>query len=297
VSFDEFLSQWMRFDNVLGATKDRRRYRDFNSELAGAMVEETRQLFHHLVSNDRNFMEFYSANYTFLNESLAQLYGMSTPAEDFARVEYPEDSGRSGILGHGTFLVQTSKPAETSPTARGLFVRNHFFGQDVAPPPPGVNTVLPELTEDKPLTNRQRLEIHLNSEACSGCHRLIDPIGLGFEQYDAIGTFQEKMVLRFGGRDNPSSKEIDVDTSAYVQGVENSSFSRPKELGKLIAENETCQRNIVKQYFRYAFGREETPADQPILEDAFRRFRDSQFRFREMVMAFVMSKLFLQTES
>ena len=67
------------------------------------------------------------------------------------------------------------------------------------PPPPGVNTVLPDVTEDAPLTNRQRLEMHLNSEACAGCHRLIDPIGLGFEQYNAIGVFQEKMTLAILG--------------------------------------------------------------------------------------------------
>ena len=103
------------------------------------------------------------------------------------------------MLGHGSFLVLTSKPAETSPTARGLFVRNQFLGQEVPPPPAGVNTVLPNVTEDAPLTNRQRLDVHLNSESCAGCHRLIDPIGLGFEQYNAIGVFQEKMVLQFPG--------------------------------------------------------------------------------------------------
>ena len=95
------------------------------------------------------------------------------------------------MLGHVTFLVVTSKPAETSPTERGLFIRNHFLGQEVPAPPPGVNTALPEITEDKPMTNRERLAIHLNSESCAACHRLIDPIGFGFEQYDAIGAFHQ----------------------------------------------------------------------------------------------------------
>ncbi len=295
-AMDEFLAQWMRFDRVLGATRDRRRYRDFNNEVAAAMVEETRQLFRHLVWNDQNFMEFFSANYTFVNSTLAQLYGLPTPAEDFARVLYPQDSGRSGVLGHGSFLVSTSKPAETSPTSRGLFVRNHFLAQEIAPPPPGVNSVLPEVTEDKPLTNRQRLEVHLNSEACSSCHRLIDPIGYGFEQYNAIGVFQQKMSLRFGGRENPTTKELAVDTRSHIQGIRESEFARPKELGQLLAQNETCQRCIVKQYFRYAFGREETPADQATIDAAFIRFRDSGFRFRELVMAIVTSPLFVQRQ-
>ena len=136
-AMEEFLAQWMRFDRVLEATRDRRRFREFNAEVAAAMVEETRRLFNHLVWNDQNFMEFFTANYTFVNTDLARLYGLPAPAEEFAKVEYPADSGRSGVLGHGSFLVLTSKPAETSPTARGLFVRNHFLGQEVPPPPAG----------------------------------------------------------------------------------------------------------------------------------------------------------------
>ncbi len=178
---------------------DRRRYREFNGELAAAMVEETRRLFNHLVWGNRDFREFFTAGYTFANADLARLYGLPEPAEDFAKIDYPPDSGRSGVLGHGSFLVLTSKPAETSPTARGLFIRNKFLAHEIPPPPAGVNTVLPEVTEDAPMTNRQRLDIHLNSESCAGCHRLIDPIGLGFEQYDAIGVFREKLVLQFAG--------------------------------------------------------------------------------------------------
>ena len=102
---EEFLAQWMRFDRVLEATRDRRRFREFNAEVAAAMVEETRRLFNHLVWDDQNFMEFFTANYTFVNPDLARLYGLPAPAEEFAKVEYPADSGRSGVLGHGSFLV------------------------------------------------------------------------------------------------------------------------------------------------------------------------------------------------
>jgi hypothetical protein len=303
LAMEEFLSQWLRFDRVLGATRDRRRFREFNTEVAAAMVEETRQLFNHLVWRDQNFMELFTANYTFISTDLARLYGLPAPAEEFAKVEYPADSGRSGVLGHGSFLVSTSKPAETSPTARGLFVRNHFLGHEVPPPPPGVDTALPNITEDKPLTNRQRLETHLNSESCAGCHRLIDPIGLGFEQYNAIGAFQPKMTLQFGSRGDesrgrrPTMIELDLDTAGFIQGVENSAFSSPKELGRLLAESNACQKCIVKQVFRYALGREETPADQPVLEALLAKFRDSGYRFRELLVALVTSELFLPRSS
>ncbi len=171
------------------------------------MVEETTRLFDHLVKNDLNFMDFYTADYTFINAPLARLYGLPEPANDFERVDYPAQSGRAGILGHGTFLVSTSKPAETSPTSRGLFIRNQLLAQEIAPPPPGVNSVLPEIAEDKPMNNRQRLEVHLNSEACASCHRLVDPIGYAFEQYDAIGSFHEKVQFQFGTREKRSIKD------------------------------------------------------------------------------------------
>jgi hypothetical protein len=298
-SFEEFLSQWLRLDATLSATRDRRRFREFNTEIAAAMVEETKRLFNHLAWNDQNFMDLFTANYTFINSDLARIYGLPAPDSDFARVEYPADSHRSGVLGHGSFLVSTSKPAETSPTGRGLFVRNHFLGQEVPPPPPGIDTNLPAITEDKPLTNRQRLDVHLNSESCAGCHRLIDPIGLGFEQYNAIGAFQPKMSLVFSNRGDeargrrPSMIELDLDTSGYVQGFENTSFSTPKELGKLLADNPACQKSVVKQLVRYALGREETSAEQPEIEALVAKFRASGYRFKELVVALVTSDLFL----
>jgi hypothetical protein len=303
-ALEEFLAQWMRFDRVLGATRDRRRFRDFNADIAAAMAEETRRLFNHLVWKDQNFLEFFTADYTFVNSDLAKLYDLPPPADEFAQVSYPEGSPRSGVLGHGSFLVLTSKPSETSPTARGLFVRNQFLGQEVPPPPPGVNTVLPTVTQDAPLTNRQRLDVHLNSEACSNCHRLIDPIGLGLEQFNAIGAFQEKMPLVFGSRrggDNrgrePKTIELDLDTTGYIQGIEGSTFTTPRQLGRLLADSPACHKAIVKQLFRYAAGREETPQDQPVLDSLVAKFQDSGFKFRELVIALVTSDFFLQRPS
>jgi hypothetical protein len=305
-ALQEFLAQWLRFDRVLEATRDRRRFRQFNPEVAAAMVEETRRLFDHLVWNDQDFREFFTAGYTFVSSDLARIYELPEPAEEFARVDYPPQSSRSGVLGHGSFLVATSKPAETSPTARGLFVRNQFLAQEIPPPPAGVNTDLPAITENAPQTNRQRLDIHLNSESCAGCHRLIDPIGFGFEQYNPIGAFQERMTLQFGrgggdnedsGRRRPTSITLDLDTSGYIQGVEGSEFTTPKELGRLLAESKTSQKAIVKQLFRYALGRHETAGDQPLVDRLYERFRVSGFRFRELIIALVTSDPFLQRGS
>ncbi|MDA0206514.1 MAG: DUF1592 domain-containing protein [Acidobacteria bacterium] len=299
-SMDEFLAQWLRFDRALTATRERRLFGTFNPELAAAMTEETRQLFGYLVWEGRDFREFFSADYTFPSSALAELYAMRQPPEEYAKVPYPADSGRAGVLGQGTILTLTSSPSDTSPTGRGLFVREHFLCQQVPPPPPGVNTTLPMVTESKPLTNRQRLEIHLNSAPCKSCHMLIDPIGVGFEQYDAIGRNRDQLTLTFQkeGEDDDEKKKpvevkIDLDTSAHVQGIENSDFKTPKELGKILANDPTCQRCVVKQLFRYAMGREEKAADQPAIDAMLARFQSTGFQFRELMIALVKSEPFM----
>ena len=301
-SMEEFLGQWLRFGRVLTTIRDRRLYANFNAELAVAMTEETKRLFSHLAWEDRSFMEFFTASYGFLSTDLAEIYGFPAPAEEFARVEFPADTGRAGVLGQAMFHTVTSKPSDSSVTERGLFIRERFLCQTVPPPPPGLNTNLPPVSDEKPMTNRQRLDMHVTNPACASCHRLIDPIGFGFEQYDAIGRFREKHVLTiFPMRDEKMKKikteetkyELPIDTSAEVAGIANSSFSSPKELGRILAGDAVCQKCVVKQLFRYALGRPETPADRETIERSFERFRNSQFRFRELVISIVTSKPFL----
>ena len=158
---DEFFSQWLRFDRMLTAAKDDGRYPSFTPELAAMMVQETKMLLGHLVWNDRNFMEALTADYSFLNADLARLYGLPEPAGEFEIVKFPETLPRAGILGQATFLASTTGPVETSPTARGLFVREHLLCQIVPNPPPGVNTNLPEpATADAARAKRERMLEH-----------------------------------------------------------------------------------------------------------------------------------------
>ena len=186
-ALDQFFEEWLRFDRVINAVKANR-YQAFTPELALAMAEETRTLLHHLVSNDLNFMEALTADYSFLTSELAELYGVPAPKEQFEMVKFPADSQRAGILGQGTFLASTAGPTDTSPTARGIFIRERLLCQHVPPPPPGVITTLPDpLVDAKPKGRRQLMVEHVENPTCASCHRLMDPIGFGFEHFDAIG--------------------------------------------------------------------------------------------------------------
>ncbi len=298
-SFEVFLAQWMRFDRVMSAVRGRA-YPDFSASLLPVMTEETTRLFDHLVWDDGNFMEMFSADYTFISTRLAQLYGFPAPAEEFGMVKYPAGVLRAGVLGHAGLLTLTGNQTDTSPTARGLFVREHFLCQNVPPPPPGVDTNLPAVT-NKPLTNKERLQMHLTNPSCAACHTLIDPIGLGFERYDNIGRYREKLSVRtqlerdsVTGKPRPPQQfQLDLDTTAHIQGIPHSEFSSLKELGNILANDSTCQRCMVKQIFRYAAGRHEVESDQPHIDALYETFRKSGFRFKDLILALVTSQPFL----
>jgi hypothetical protein len=307
-AMEEFLSQWLRFDRLSSAIRDRRLFPDFSSQLTAAMAEETKRLFNHLVWDNVNFMEFFSADYSYLNSELADLYGLPGPAEEFGLVRFPPSSGRAGVLGQPMFLTLTGKPMDTSPTDRGLYIREQFLCQSVPPPPPGVNATLPPVTDAKPMTNRELLQSHLTNPGCASCHRLIDPIGFGFEQYDTLGRFREKHFLTiFPTRDEAKKKrkteatkyELPIDPSGEVRGiavkdgVSHARFSSPKDLGLLLASEPACQKCIARQMFQYALGRPETEADRETIREAFDDFRDSQFRFQELIISIVGSEPFL----
>jgi len=299
-ALDEFVGQWLRFDRVLTATKERRAFPQFTPDTAIAMTQEARQFVSSLVWGNRNFNELFTAANSYPNGDLARIYGVEPPANDFDPVAFPANSERAGLLGQALFLTLTAKPDETSPTARGLFVREQFLCQHVADPPPGVNTNLPPVTQAQPMTNKERMAMHSTDKACAGCHNLVDPIGNGFEKFDAIGQRRDKLKLTFGqsfgetkGRAAPvTTVELDLDTKGQVAGIPNSNFTSPKELGVVLAASPQCQECVVKQYFRYVAGRTETPADRPLIRHVLEDFRGSGFRFQEMIISMMRTREF-----
>lgn len=293
---DEFVTEWMRFDRLLGAVKERASFPMYTPELALAMTEEARRLVEYLVWGNHNFMELYSADYAFVSTALAKLYDVPAPASEYGRVTLPAASERAGVLGQALFLAATAKPAETSPTARGLFVREQFLCQEVPQPPPGVNANLPLNSREKPMTNRERLGVHLSNDSCASCHTLIDPIGFGFEKFDAVGQRREKLKITFTPERKDKGKEetvyLDFDTSGHLAGATNSAFRNPRELGTILAGNKQCQECVVKQLFRYYQGRMEKPGDAATIRRSFEDFQKSGYHFQELMVSLLRWSIF-----
>ena len=301
-SLNEFVGQWLRFDRILTAGKDRRKYPQFQRETAVAMTEEALAFVNDLVWNDHNFMDLFTANYGFVDVELAPIYKVTAPAKEFDRVAFPAGSERAGILGQALFLALTAKPEESSPTARGLFVREQFLCQHVPDPPAGVNTNLPPVTEAKPQTNRDRMSELATNPSCATCHHLIDPIGYGLEKFDAVGAKRDKFTLDFtanrgeGRRGPRKTMDLDIDATGYIAGIPDSQFSSPAQLGAVMAKSALCQECMVKQYFRYTMGRVETPADRPAIARLLEEFRSSQFRFKELIVSLARVREFPNSE-
>ncbi len=287
-ALDEFTSQWLRFDRLTTASKDRRKFPLYTRETARAMTDEARAFISDLVWNGRNFMTAFTADYGYVSPELASIYGVPAPAKEIERIPFPKGSERAGLLGQGLFLALTAKPDETSPTARGLFVREQFLCQHVPDPPPGVNTNLPPVSADNPQTNRERMSAHATNATCAGCHKLMDPIGFGFEKFDAVGARRDKLTLEFrepGENGAVKTVSLDLDTNGNIAGIPDSQFSAPADMGPILAKSAQCQECIVKQYFRYSAGRREGPADLPLIRQALQRFQASQFQFKELILA------------
>src|SRR4030095_10133786 len=192
-------------------------------------------------------MEAFTADYSFLNADLAGVYGVPAPSGEFERVTFPAAAHRAGLLGQASFLSANAGPVETSPTARGIFVREQLLCQHVPNPPPGVNTQIPEPTPDRPLARRQRMQSHVDNPTCASCHRLMDPIGVRPENYDALGRWRDVEVIEFEGtgtgrnRTPPRKVELPIDNTGEIAGLMNASFASPTDIGHLLAGSRACQ--------------------------------------------------------
>jgi hypothetical protein len=128
----------------------------------------------------------------------------------------------------------------------------------------------------------------------------MDPIGFGLENFDAIGAWREKETIRLpagaggGARKGPRDVKLDIDTQGEIAGIPNSTFSDAKQLGTILADSPVCQKCVVRQMFRYSYGRLETAADEKAIDDLYTRFKDSGFRFKNLLVALVESPEFLR---
>jgi Protein of unknown function (DUF1592)/Protein of unknown function (DUF1588)/Protein of unknown function (DUF1585) len=256
---DKFFAPWLSLDKLKTARPDPSLYPQFDAELLQAMDTETRLFLQSQLREDRDAVELWTANYTYVNERLGRHYGLSgVSGKEFRRVTWP-DANRAGLLGQAALLTSLSVAGRTSPTVRGLFVLTRFLGMDAPSPPANV----PVLAE-RPGTMRDRMMAHKTNPSCASCHALFDPLGLALENFDATG----------GWRITDGGSPIDA-SGAFTDGTR---FNGPAELrAGLLKYRDAYYAGVTQQLLAYALNRKgkagrvydyEVPAVRKIVRDA-----------------------------
>ena len=275
---DNFAGQWLQIRNLELVAPDRELFPKFDEELRGVMRTETELFFAHIWQADRSILDFLNADYTFVNERLAQHYGLSNVlGAQFQRVSLA-GTPRRGVLTHASVLALTSNPTRTSPVKRGKWVLETLLNAPPPPPPPDV----PDLKEGKELTGtlRQRMEQHRADPLCASCHARMDPIGFALENFDALGAW----------RDLDGKEPIDA-SGALVTGEK---LQGAPDLARILAtqKKEQFARAFAEQLLTYALGRGLEFADKCALDEITQAAAREEYRFSAVVQAIVRSTPF-----
>jgi Protein of unknown function (DUF1592)/Protein of unknown function (DUF1588)/Protein of unknown function (DUF1587)/Protein of unknown function (DUF1595)/Protein of unknown function (DUF1585) len=279
----DFHSQWLGLDAISTVEKDPTVFKTFTPTIAGLMEQETKMFLDDVVWNENGTLAtLFTAPYTFVNGPLAQYYGIAGVTGS-AFVKTPLDgTQRLGMLTQGGFLSQQAKTNQTSPVHRGKFVREQFLCQQLPPPPPNLQIVPPSLSPT--LTTRQRFAQHSAAAACSGCHSLMDPLGLGFETFDGAGLYR---ATENGQPIDASGQVANADTE--LAGP----FNGAVELAKKLGGSSTVQACVTTQWFRYAYGRSETDADTCSMATLATKFAAGGYKMQDLLAALTQTKAFL----
>ncbi len=274
-----FAGQWLYLRNVRGANPNIEEFPDFDDNLREGFRKETDLFFDSIIHEDRSVLDLLNANYTFVNERLARHYGIpDVYGSRFRRVTVTDDA-RRGLLGQGSFLLVTSYATRTSPVLRGKWILENVLGTPVPPPPPNVPALKENAPGEKPLTVRARLEEHRKNPACAVCHRIMDPVGFAFENFDAVGQW------RAVDAGNP------IDASGVL--VDGTKVNGPVALREAILKRpQTFAATMTEKMLTYALGRGLEYYDMPTVRGIVREMARNDYRFSSLVLGIVKSAPF-----
>jgi len=273
-----FAGQWLQLRNLRSSLPDKEVFPDFDDNLRQSFQRETELFFDSIIREDRSVVDLLTADYTFVDERLAKHYGIpGVYGSHFRRVTLANEA-RRGLLGQGSILTVTSHGNRTSPVVRGKWVLDNLLGAPPPPPPPNV----PPLDEDQgntPKSMRERMEQHRRNPACANCHKIMDPIGLALENFDAIGAWRT-----FDG-------STPIDASGQLS--DGSAIDGPVALrNALLRRRDVFVHTVTEKLLTYALGRSLDFNDMPTVRTIARQSAAQDNRWSSLVMGIVMSPPF-----
>jgi mono/diheme cytochrome c family protein len=274
-----FAMRWLNVDDLKAVDPDPTLFSKFSEGLRQDFSTEIRLFLGDVLMENRNVLELLSANYTFLNQRLAEHYGVSgVLGSQFRRVTV-SDPNRRGLLGKSAVLLRTSYGDRTSPVLRGAWVLEKLMGTPPTPPPPGVETNLNAKEGSQPTTLRARLELHRQSKTCSQCHGVIDPIGLALENFDVTGAWRTR------------DTGLPVNSATVLpSGVAITGAAQLND--QLLGRPDEFVQTMTEKLLMYATGREVEPSDMPQVRQIVRDAGKDDYRFFDLVKGIVRSDAF-----
>jgi hypothetical protein len=274
-----FAGQWLQLRNLSGTFPNRGQFPSFYDDgLAPLMKKETEMLFAHILEQNLPVDTLLTADFTFINDKLATHYGIpGVEGGEFRKVSI-KDTPRRGIFGHGSFLVLTSYPNRTSPVQRGLFVLENILHTPAPPPPPNVPQLVPTGSGGKKqLSLREQMERHRDDPACASCHALMDPIGFGLENFDAVGRWRDQ--------------ERGMPVNAAGTLITGQPFAGPADLMKIISTDnrKAFHKAVTEKLLTYSLGRGVDWYDRPAVASIVSKIEASDARFVPLIEAVVTS--------
>jgi mono/diheme cytochrome c family protein len=281
---NNFVGQWLYLRNLNTQQPNSTVFPDFDDNLRTSFRHESEMLFETIMHEDRSVLEFLTADYAFVDERLARHYHIPNIYGDtFRRVSLP-DPNRRGILGEGSFLLVTSNADRTSPVKRGKWIMENVLGTPPPPPPPNV-PALPERNGAQPTTMRAQMEEHRKNAVCAGCHKMMDPIGLSLENFDAVGSWRVREV------GNIQEKGPTIDASGQL--LDGSKVNGPVELREaLLRHSDDFVQTFTEKFMTYALGRGVGAQDMPTVRAIVRQAHDRNYAFSSIVFGIVNSTPF-----
>ncbi len=284
---ETFPHQWLQLGKVGMFPPDKKLYPDYDKWLEASMVAETTEFFRHVLENRLSLREFINSEWSMLNPRLAIHYGIEQPANDgFQRVLFQPDDQRGGLLRHASVLSLTSDGTRHRPVHRGAWILESIFGKTPPPPPANVDPIEPTPPEGEKVTVRMKLEAHTSNESCASCHRKIDPLGLAFDNYDAIGRWRTVEVMNEGKGADPK-----VDASGELP--DGRKFSGAAEFQDLLMDDlDQFQKTFIEKLATFALRRAMTVDDRSSLEAIAAKGKAADYELAQIVEELVTSELF-----
>jgi hypothetical protein len=281
-SLTSFHMQWLELDKLGTTSKSAAVYPAFDDALSAAMAQETSDFVQYVVQkSDAKLETLLTAPYSFPQGPLRALYGLgpASGADPTVPVALPP-AERAGLLTQPGFLAVHAHSNQSAPVQRGKVVIRNILCEALPDPPPDVNTTPPDPSPNA--TTRERFAVHEQEARCAGCHKRIDGIGMGFENYDGIGAYRTK------------EGTLDVDASGELMLTRDidGPFDGVVELAKKLASSEEVRECVVTQWLRFALGRFETPADRCSLSKLDDAFEASGHDVRKLLVSVVVSDAF-----